>query len=126
MSETGRKTAFTVGAPRRGHNGKAHTTLCFCRGPQGAAIEEEPTGEVELDAPGVIGTDMAADPADGVPAAELLLLTVGGIAASPGAEVGASGVAAGLGADGTAGPLATTMGACEDPAAPPSGRSGLM
>jgi hypothetical protein len=104
-------------------------------GPQGMAVEEELTGGVEggveLDAPGATWTDVAADPAEGVPVAELLLLAASGVAASPDVEDGARGVAAGsaeagLGADGTVGPPATVTGAaCTGPAAPAAGGSGL-
>jgi hypothetical protein len=93
------------------------------------ALEEELTGGMGIDTPGATWTDVAADPAEGVPVAELPLLTASGVAASP--DVGASGVAAGpaeagLGADGTVGPLATVTGAaCKGAAAPAAGGTGL-
>ena len=93
------------------------------------AVAGELTDGVELDAPGATWTDVDADPAEGVPVAELLLLAASGVA--PDVEDGAKGVAggsaeAGLGADGTVGPPATVTGAaCKGPAAPAAGGSGL-
>jgi hypothetical protein len=106
-------------------------TLPALRDPQGVAVAGELTDGVELDAPGATWTDVAGDPAEGVPVAELLLLAALGVAASPDVEEGARGVAggsaeAGLGADGTVGPPATvTRAACTGPATPAAGRSGL-
>ncbi len=79
-------------------------------------VEEELTGGVELDAAGAALTGVAADPAEGVPVAEPLLLAALGVAATTDVEDGARGVAAGavdagLGAGGAVGPLATVTGA---------------
>jgi hypothetical protein len=86
--------------------------------------------EEELDAPGVTWTGVAADPAEGVPVAELLLLAASVVAAAPGVEaaggVAAGSVEAGFGAGGIVGSFATVRGAiCKGSAAPASGRSGL-
>ena len=92
--------------------------------PQGVVVEEELIGGMGIDTPGATWTDVAADPAAGVPVAELPLLTALGVAASPDVEDGARGglAEAGLGADGTVGPLAAVTGvACNGPAAPAAG-----
>ena len=94
------------------------------------AVEEELAGGVELGAPGTTWTGVAADPAEGVPVAELLLFAVSGVAGAPGAEAAGGGAAgsaeAGFGADWIVGSLATVMGViCKGSAVLASGRSGL-
>lgn len=86
--------------------------------------------EEELDAPGVTWTGVAADTAEGVPVAELLLFMPSGVVAAPGAEaaggVAAGSVEAGFGAGGIVGSFATVRGSiCKGSAAPASGRNGL-
>ena len=112
-----------------------------CRRPgeglQGVGVEEEFAGGVELDAFGATWTDVAADPPDGVAVAGLAvdgavaLLAADGAAALLAADgavelLAADGAVELLAADGAGALLvAVTGAACEGPAAPAAGRSGV-